>query len=318
MFKSSLIVAIAFSIIFMSCSKDSENNTDEFVVGISYHFLDIINGPFYADNIVKLNLQDGKYENLISCLDYNGIESSSIQAKSNNKDLYFYRNGRIINVFNINTFEHYSFDFTDSLQLSIPISIEIDESSNTLYLLGLSDKEDGSVIFSLYPIDLNTFTLLPKIDFVNSEISLPVSIDYITTIDETNSLFFVKASKYTENYSDLYILNYQTKKIEKKEFNSKIEKVHFYDKYLFGWYWNDNNQLTFDFYSLNSNQIISQKTINGIDNILNQSSYFSKKTNIYWLGIYEGVDSMSMCQINLEKGEIIQKVHLSEPILRIK
>lgn len=286
----------------------------------NYNKTDTVFGVCYPDNLVpsdfvELNLNTGSIDSKGNIDGFQGLSSSQYQARSYDLNLYIYDVDPItvgfIDLLNLNieTVDIYS----DTTILGIE-SLEVDEFSNTLYIVTTSFyKSKNQYWLSLIPIDLSTKTIMTKIDVVE----VNSYTQYISEIDYTNQKIFIKQ----KSGSTLYSYDYSIDKIVLKECNVNYYDINYYPKEnsLMGTTLELNKGFYLVSFSIENSEIKEIGKYQDIESIMQDFLFFDKRNSTYWIGTLnnENINKRDIIKVNLEDASVIKRVTLEKPVINV-
>lgn len=296
--KYKYIVPIFFLVVIFSttsCKSDDEIYPN-LVYGISF--------PKYSvsepDSIVQIDLTTGKYKNLSTAKEFEGLNSTKYIAYSRKQNVIVYDIHRSkVGFIYLDNGTNETMDFNNDSTFEGIKSLQIIEGKDLLIvLIGRFNYSDNTKALEVVEVNIKTKNIISRLQFVDFDNTLNVFAD----VDEANSRIFLVPDNSSNPLDKLYIYNYAIKELTSQPINTSFLDVHYSsgNQCLVGSSYAKEGIGLFS-YSLNNQKTDTIGIYSGINAILPKMNYFDKKTNLYWLGIVadQGPNYLKLTNISL-------------------
>jgi len=305
-------------VLFIGC-KTEELQPVNTLYGVLMNY----NGPYQdskaADSIVSIDLSSKKSLRVANAKAFPGLGDIKLYARSIKKNVYIYKSSIAlsdIGLIDLPGLKYNSIALNND-NISNVLALHVDELENMIYAIIISYNENTrSNWLGLLPLDLSTKKSNQKIDIKEIDTQYIQNILTYTLIaseiDYTNKRIFIKLPVTNE----LIIYNYKSKEIQTREMKQTMFDLHYNSntKCLFGS--GDSEGFGLFEYSLIDNVTKRIGSYSNIELIAQNSFYYDKLENSYWISAYMNYDIYGkLYKINMSDASVKDSMTINGPFL---
>lgn len=297
------IALLLFALFLYGCSKDG-NDFNETTYGISYNYNNV---PI---DLVEVNLNDGKVTKKSDVSNFDDLGYNEFNAYSRSENLYIYDvDPWTVGIVNLKNLTLEKIDISNDTTLGRIMSILMDDNDKKLFIIASAYKPTSKwPVLSIIPINLITKKIEPKSEITDPTDTLTA---YISHIDSRGQRIFIK-----ERFGrKTYIYDYNQNQTIVRSVNVEFLNINYDSERdcLFGA--TTDHGVYLASYFLESGEI-KKTLLKDAVGVMNDCKVYNKNYKYYWQGVLNELNpyKIDLLKIELNSGNIVQKVTLSQPV----